>query len=116
MLSTLAKWPLRYLIVVELIYLFYEILLAKNPGHDSPALVLGLLLAAVTMPSSFVLFYLAVYLADWLGYKGGDSKEFLPRFVAFQTGILVNAAVVGWMALSSAKGARRNSAPVKTRT
>ena len=109
MLSTLAKWPLRYLIIVELIYLFYEILLAKNPGHDSPALVLGLLLVAVTMPSSFVLFYLAVYVADLLGYNGGDLKDFLPRFVAVQTGILVNAGVVGWMALSSAKRARRNS-------
>lgn len=103
MLPTLTKWPLRYLVVVELIYLLYEVLLAKNPGHDSPALVLGLLLAAATMPSGAVLYYLAAYVGDWLGLQGGDSKEFLPRFAAFQACIVTNAAFVAWLAFSSKK-------------
>ena len=103
MLPTLTRWPLRYLVMVELIYVVYEFLLAKNPSHDSPAQALGLLLAAATMPSGAVLYYLAAYVGDWFGLQGGDSKEFLPRFAAFQACILTNAAFVAWLAVSSKK-------------
>jgi hypothetical protein len=108
--ATLAKWPLRYLIALELIYVLYELFLARNSGHESPAIILGLLLVAVTLPSSLILFYLAIYLADWVGYKGSDSKELLPRLIGAQVAFLLNTAFVAWLAVSSEQRSHRNAA------
>lgn len=100
----LAKVPLKYLIGVELIYGVYEMLLAKNSSHDSLAMVPGLLLAALTLPSDVVLFYAASYLDSWLHFGGGDNKDFLPRFLVIQLAIAMNAALIGWyISASNAK-------------
>ena len=108
-LSVLAKWPLRYLLSVESIYLCYEVSLAINPGQGSPAIIFGVLFPFATQPSSFVLYLLSSYLASWLGFQG-DVTGFWGRLLVFQTCIVVNAALVSWLAISSTKTVARGGA------
>ena len=98
MLQRVPKWSLRYVILVEAIYILYEVVYFRYPSHDNMnALALGLLLAALTMPSGAVLYYIAAYAESWLGYTGGEVKGFLPRMVTVQVAILLNAAFIAYV-------------------
>ena len=82
-----------YMAVAEFVYLMYEWQLPGGP-HSGSALASGLLLAALSLPAGLGAGWLQWHAGILLGYPPGDTQAFLPRLIACQAALIVNALLL----------------------
>jgi hypothetical protein len=90
--------PLKYLFIVESIYIIYEIAQSSNP-RSAIVFYMGILLTSISLPSNMILYLLYGYAVIFFGLPdfGDPDKEFFARFIFFQVPFLFNFLAFDWL-------------------
>lgn len=108
------RFTVMYVAFSELLYMVYEWQLPGDP-HSGNALALGLLLVALSVPAGLTAGWTQWHAGILLGYPPGDTHAFWPRFIAWQTALLINAVLFALLTRRRLRRVLRRADGTKTR-